>query len=277
MGIPEFYARQDAFTDPGAYAGAYDDLPKSPAELRDIVSRLIIHVAWATRYGVPPDVPMSRETLPASKRLKLSRTLLPGSLLANRPPEKRSFGTCRDYSIMLCSMLRHHAIPARIRCGFATYFAACPFEDHWICEFWSEQKNRWVRADAQLDQMYRDQLGIGFDAADLPADVFLTAGQAWQFARSGGADSEAFGHGDAGGLWFIRVNVYRDLLTLTNRHTSAWDTWRDASTASKALNPATLAAVDSVAGIIRDFEAGTGGLALLEKAAAANLLPSWQS
>jgi hypothetical protein len=47
VGTPEFYARQDAFTDPGAYAGLYDDLPKSPAELRDIVSQLIIHTAWA--------------------------------------------------------------------------------------------------------------------------------------------------------------------------------------------------------------------------------------
>lgn len=279
MSVPEYYATHDTFTDPGAYVGLYNGLPKSPAELRDIVSQLIIHTAWAARYGIPPDAPMSRETQTASERLKLSRTLLPGSLRASRPPEKRSFGTCRDYSVMLCSMLRHQAIPARIRCGFATYFTAftaCPFEDHWICEFWLEQENRWIRADAQLDQIHRNQLGIGFDPADLPASAFLSAAQAWQLARSGGADSEAFGHGGARGLWFIRVDVYRDLLTLTNRHTSAWDSWRDASAVGEALTSAALDAVDSVAGVIRDFEAGACGFALLQKTAEANLLPSWQ-
>jgi hypothetical protein len=273
--VHEFYARQDAFTDPGAYAGLYGDLPYAPAELRDIVSRLIIHVAWAARYGLPPDTPMSRETQTASERLKLSRALSPGSLPTHRPAEKRSFGSCRDYSLMLCSMLRHHAVPARIRCGFATYFAISPFEDHWICEFWSPQDGRWIRADAQLDQMHRDRLGIGFNAADLPSNAFLTAGQAWQLARSGDADSEAFGNGDTRGLWFIRVNVCRDLLTLTNRHTSAWDTWRNASAASKVFDPDALAAIDSIAGMISDFEAGVREFAQLEETASANLLPPW--
>ena len=101
MTIPDLYAKQDAFTDPGASVGLYCNLSRSPEELRDIVSRLIIHVAWAARYGVPPEVALSRETLPASERLK---TL--GSLTADRR-ERRSFGTCRDYAILLTSMLRH--------------------------------------------------------------------------------------------------------------------------------------------------------------------------
>jgi hypothetical protein len=219
---------------------------------------------------------MSRETRSASERLKLSQSLRPGSLCAYRPPDQRSCGTCRDYAIMLCSMLRHHSIPARIRCGFATYFATCPFEDHWICEFWSSRDNRWARADAQLDEMHREQLGIGFDAADLPGGVFLTAGQAWRLARSGGADSGAFGHGDASGLWFIRVNVYRDLLALTNQYVSAWDTWRNASAASKALSGAVLGAIDSLAGVIGDFEAGPNRVDLLSDIASRSQRPPWQ-
>jgi Transglutaminase-like superfamily len=275
VGTPEFYARQDAFTDPGAYAGLYDDLPKSPAELRDIVSQLIIHTAWAKRYGIPPDTPMSRETQTASERLKLGENLLPGSLHAIRAPKQRSFGTCRDYSLMLCSMLRHRAVPARVRCGFATYFPSNPFADHWICEFWSELENRWIQSDAQLDQVQREQFGIGFDPADLPPGAFLTAGRAWQMARAGGADSETFGHGTTTGFRFIRVNVYRDLLTLTGRYTSAWDSWRDDNDTGEALTTAALAAVDSIAGLIGDFEAGTCGLAPLEGMAKANLLPPW--
>src|SRR6202011_2542187 len=157
VSIPDLYVQQDAFTDPGAFADLYRNLPTSPAALRDIVSRLIIHVDWAARYGVPADVPMSRETLPASERLNLM-----GSLTGDRG-DRRSFGTCRDYAIMLASMLRHQSIPARIRCGFATYFTTGPFEDHWICEYWSATDDRWIRADAQLDQFHREQLGVRFD------------------------------------------------------------------------------------------------------------------
>jgi Transglutaminase-like superfamily len=275
VGIHEFYAQQDAFTDPGEFAGLYDSLPTSIAELRDLVSRLIIHVAWAARYGIAPDVPMSRETRPASQRLEASQLLHAGPLGADRLPEQRSFGTCRDYAIMLCSMLRHRAVPARIRCGFATYFTAGPYEDHWICEYWLPQDGRWVRADAQLDPMHREQLAIGFDAADLPEDVFLTAAQAWRLARSGG-DGEAFGQGEARGLWFIRVNVYRDLLALTNRYVSAWDTWRNATAASKVLDPITLAAVDSLAMTIGDFEAGMTDLRRLDDLASRSLAPPWR-
>jgi hypothetical protein len=275
VGIQQFYATQDAFTDPGAFADLYDDLPKSPAGLREIVSRLIIHLAWAARYGIAPDTPMPRETKAAGERLKLTQTLSPGSLRADRPPQQRSFGTCRDYSLMLCSMLRHQAIPARIRCGFATYFPSCPFEDHWICEFWSSGEHRWVRADAQLDEMHVEHLDIDFDAADLPAGAFLTAPQAWRLARSGGASGETFGHGDARGLWFIRVNVYRDLLALTNQPVSAWDTWRNASPASKVLGGEVLAAVDSLAETIVELEAGTNGLDLLRDIASRSRLPTW--
>jgi hypothetical protein len=270
MGVPDLYTKQDAFTDPGAFADLYRNLSTSPGELRDIVSRSIIHVAWAAQYGVPPHIPLPRETLPASERLKLI-----GSLGERK--QQRSFGTCRDYALMLTSMLRHQSIPARVRCGFAAYFTPGPFEDHWICEYRSTADDRWIRADAQLDQFHRDHLRIHFDTADLPADVFLTAGEAWRRARSSRADAAAFGQGNARGLWFLRVNVYRDLLALTNRYTSAWDTWRNATDGSKILDPSALAAVDSAAALIGDFEAGAAGLASLTAIAAKHELPPWQS
>ena len=267
MSIPDLYAKQDAFTDPGAFADLYCNLSTSPDELRDIVSLSIIHVAWAAQYGVPPHIPLSRDTLPASERLKLI-----GSL--GNQKEQRSFGTCRDYALMLTSMLRHQSIPARVRCGFATYFTPGPFEDHWICEYWSSTGQRWIRADAQLDQFHREQLGVRFDTADLPAGVFMTAGKAWRWARSGRADAAAFGQGNARGLWFLRVNVYRDLLALTNQYTSAWDTWRIATDDSKRLDPLALAAVDFVAMKIKDFEAGASITSLTE-IAANHKLPPW--
>jgi len=144
-------------------------------------------------------------------------------------------------------MLRQRSIPARVRCGFATYFTARPYEDHWICEYWLSTKTRWVHADAQLDRLHRDHLGIRFDCADLPRGAFLTAGQAWKLARTGLAAPDEFGNSDAKGLWFLRVNVHRDLLALTNQHTSAWDTWRNSTELSKVLSAGDAALVDHLA------------------------------
>jgi hypothetical protein len=44
---------------------------------------------------------------------------------------KRLVGNCRDFSTMLCAMLRHQGVPARARCGFGAYFLPNHYEDHW--------------------------------------------------------------------------------------------------------------------------------------------------
>jgi len=36
----------------------------------------------------------------------------------------------------------------------------------------------------------------------------------------------AFGHGDARGAWFLRVNLMRDLHALCKREMSDWNRWR---------------------------------------------------
>ena len=136
MTIQQHYVRQDALTDPGELAGAYADLPDTIAGLREVVSGLIVHVALAEQYGIPPDAPMIRQTQPVADRLKSIQAAFAGSLTAARPPRSRTFGTCRDYALLLCSMLRSRSIPARVRCGFATYIADDIYHDHWICEYW---------------------------------------------------------------------------------------------------------------------------------------------
>jgi hypothetical protein len=278
MSLCERYARQDALTEPGVLASLFDGLPDSPSALRDVVSGLITHVAWAAQYGVPATMAMPRDTQSVADRLRTIQSSFAGALHAPRPAHQRSFGTCRDYALMLCSMLRHRAIPARVRCGFATYFkTAVPYEDHWICEYWSADAARWLRADAQLDRVHRETLGIGFDCADLPGEAFLSAGEAWRLARSGAVDAGAFGHGEEGrGWWFMRVNVHRDLLALSNRQTSAWDNWRRATDASKVLDAADLAAVDDLVAAIERADGDANGSAALEAMAAANEIPSWQ-
>ncbi len=272
----ELYIQQDALTDPGTLAGLFEGLPESPAALRELVSRLIVHVAWAANYGIAPDTPMPRETLPVGQRLALTLSALRAPLTLPRSPAQRTFGTCRDYALMLTAMLRQRAIPARIRCGFATYFTSAPYEDHWICEYWSAAQARWIRADVQIDERLREQLDITFDCADLPEQAFLPAGQAWQLARSGGVDADMFGHGNDRGWWFLRVNVHRDLLALINQQTSAWDGWRNSTVASKKLTPTAFAAVDRIAESSAAVD-DPHQFGILQELAAANQTPPWQA
>jgi Transglutaminase-like superfamily len=274
--MPELYVLQDALTNPGALRALFAGLPESPSALRELVSGLIVHVARAASYGIQPDTPMPRETLPVAERLALTQSALRAPLTTPRSPAQRTFGTCRDYALMLTAMLRQRAIPARVRCGFATYFTSAPYEDHWICEYWSAAQARWVRVDAQIDERLRDQLAITFDCADLPQDVFLPAGQAWQLARSGNIDADASGHGNDRGWWFLRVNVHRDLLALTNQATSAWDSWRSSTVASKQLTPSAFAAVDRMADASAAVDR-SDQIGILQQLAAANQTPPWQA
>lgn len=188
---------------------------------------------------------MSRETLPLAARLKQIGDADAGPLMIGRATDKRAVGTCRDYALMFCGMLRHQGVPARVRCGFAAYFRK-DWEDHWICEYW--RGGRWHRADAQLDKIIAPRLGIAFNLADLPAEMFITAGEAWRRCRSGEADPAAFGHGEAAaGLWFVRVNVVRDHHSMNGRETSDWDTWRQATAAHRVLSEAECVRADGIA------------------------------
>src|SRR6266851_5345408 len=112
----EFYATHGPLTEPGEFA---DELAMLPADLLAscrFIQGIVLHADWASAYGVA-DTGLSRESLPVAERMELAKRMLPA---------KKTPGTCRDFALMLCSILRQHAVPARVRCGFATYFTANP-------------------------------------------------------------------------------------------------------------------------------------------------------
>jgi hypothetical protein len=271
----QHYARHDALTHPAGLASLYEALPSGAPALCDVLSGLIVHTSWADRYGIPPGTPLPRETKPIAERLAEIQQRFAGSLVAQRAPTQRPFGTCRDFALLLCSTLRHRGTPARVRCGFATYFENVEFADHWICEHWIADEQRWAMADAQLDRFQRSHLGVTFDPADLPEGAYLTATAAWMLVRSGGARAEDFGHGDARGLWFLSMNLRRDILALANRHVSAWDTWRRVDADSRRLTDEDLVACDRLAAIAAAAVA-SGDTRALEELGTASLTPPWQ-
>jgi Transglutaminase-like superfamily len=244
------WLRQTQMTDPGREIAMLAGLPADVGELCRIVQGLLIHLEWAAAYGVSADdlAHASRETLPLSARLRrLAEADGAQSLLVQRPPNARSPGTCRDFALMLCGLLRHQGIPARVRCGFAAYFKQGRWEDHWICESWLPTEGRWRRIDPQLDSVLVERLGIAFDATDIAHDTFMSADEAWLRCRSGRDDPSAFGHGTTCGMWFVRVNVMRDHCVLNGSEVSPWDSWRDATATHQSLSDDEQRAIDLIA------------------------------
>jgi hypothetical protein len=223
----EYYARPGLMTDPQEHASLLDDLPAEIAALCQVVQGLLLHIFWAERYGVTLSEERKQEVQMRSVAPQLARILELDDrpLTVTRPLEKKLVGNCRDFSTVLCAMLRHQSVPARARCGFGVYFLPNHYEDHWVCEYWQAEEQRWVMVDAQLDQLQRRVLGIEFDPLDMPPGQFLPAGKAWQLCRAGQADPDQFGIFDMHGMWFIRGDLVRDLLSLNKVEILPWDAW----------------------------------------------------
>jgi len=188
---------------------------------------------------------------------KLARILSldPRPLTEPRPPEQRLVGNCRDFSVLLCAMLRHQGVPARARCGFGTYFLPNHYEDHWVVEYWSESAGRWVMVDAQLDAFQCRALGMDFDPLDMPPGRFVTGGAAWQLCRTGAADPDSFGIMDMHGLWFVGGDLVRDFLALNKLEILPWDAWRLMHGPEAPYPPEELAQLDHVAALTLEPDA----------------------
>ncbi len=85
-----------------------------------------------------------------------------------RRESQRLLANCRGFATLLCAILRQNGAPARVRYGFATYFAKDFYADHVICEYWKPSTRKWEIADAQLDEEHRELYDIDFRASEVP-------------------------------------------------------------------------------------------------------------
>lgn len=248
-----FFSRQSDITDPGKQAHLYQDLPLTVPGMARVAQGLIAQRDIGRTNGITS--PGERWQEAGTRRVELileSIQQLDGRrLIEGRSPERRFVGRCRDYAVLLTSMLRHRGIPARARCGFARYLGPEMRNDHWVCEYWQEREQRWVMVDAQLlDETGRKLRTIHFDPVDVPHTQFLTAGKAWQMCRIWRADPRRFGlhRGDCG-LGHIASQLARDLACLNKVEMLAWDTWGLAHTAYDYLWESDLRLLDRVAAL----------------------------
>ncbi|GAA2268769.1 transglutaminase-like domain-containing protein [Glycomyces scopariae] len=221
------------YASPGPLTTAEPALTSLPAEvpaLLEAVQGLLVHEPGH------PDRPTGHLRSTAEILDHLAPT---GPLTQARQPDQRLIGCCRHFTLLPVAALRAHGIPARARCGFATYFMPGWHIDHWVVEYWSA--GRWHLADAQLDPALRDRLGIAFGSAFNPADVprdspttpnadpraFAVAGETWLRCRAGDLDPARCGFPGDGthGLWWIAGNLIRDVAALSKMELLPWDLW----------------------------------------------------
>jgi hypothetical protein len=223
--ILDYYRQPGLMTESGDYVPLLEDLPGEIPGLCNVVQGIILHIFWAEAYGVK----LSDERKKEVNLRKFEDILQRVAELNNEPvsvtrvPEMRVVGNCRDYSVFLCALLRHKGIPARARCGFATYFTPGRYEDHWICEYYNGEQERWVRVDAQLDNIQIEYLKIDFDPHDLPQAKFLSGAEAWRLCRRGELDPDLCGIFEMKGLWFVQGDLVRDFMAMNKLEVLPWD------------------------------------------------------
>ncbi len=224
-GRMSYYSTQSETTAPGKYVGLYAQLPDDVRGMCEALHGTCIHVFHAGRYGVSLDEAHRNQT--RVSRVEDILEVIYGRdrrpLVVPREPERRFVANCRQYAVLLCSMLRNKGVAARVRCGFATYFPGMVRMDHWICEYWNAVDGRWIMVDPQLDVVQVDEMDISVDPLDLPPGAFLTAGEAWRRCRERIDDPNRYGIGEIYGMWFIRDNVVRDFMALNKREVMPWD------------------------------------------------------
>jgi len=169
------------------------DLPKGPGPLRSIVQGLVLHREWAETYGVEAGaLRVDEQNLrSAAEVLEQAFEISAEPAMAARQPVDRVVGICWHFAVLYAALLRAQSSPVRVRCGFAGYFDAAKWYDHWITERWDGE--RWIRDDPQIDALQAETLNLDFDPHNQPPGRFLTGGEAWLAARAGEVDAEQGG------------------------------------------------------------------------------------
>jgi Transglutaminase-like superfamily len=241
----DYYCSHGGITEPGAKRHLLTGLPADPAALAKVIGGVMVHRDQTWRFGFT--LPEQRRDEANTRHVEAILTHL--GTLDERRPEDRFAGTCRDFAVLLCALLREASVPARARAGFAGYFTDGFFDDHWLVEVFDDDRG-WRLVDAQLASApkgtYTD---ADVDPLDVPRDAFLVGGQAWQEGRAGSRDLNRIGTSAAGltGMWEVQGNVVRDLANLNRVETLPWDSWGLIPVHYDQLEPADIDLLDKVA------------------------------
>lgn len=244
---------------------ALEGLPDDADALASVLQGLVLHLHIAPAYGesLTTDRAAEAQLRKASDVLARMVEIDGRPLTSPREAGARVVGVCRHYTLLLTAMLRAQGVPARARCGFASYFEPGRYLDHWVGEVWDAGRAAWRLVDAQIDGRQKTLFKIEVDPLDVPRDAFLVASDAWHLCRAGKADPAKFGILDMNGYWFIAGNLVRDLAALNNMEMLPWDIWGAMPDIGSELDEAALARFDALADSLSDPDANFAALQAL--------------
>ncbi|MBU1049646.1 transglutaminase-like domain-containing protein [Candidatus Bipolaricaulota bacterium] len=226
------------YSEPAPYAAAFDGLTTDVGKICAVVQGLLLHMWWIgeNTYGFTRqnlinegrDIAAEISLRTVEARLELILATNSCCLSTPRNVRARVVSNCRDYALMLTSILRHQGVAARVRTGAARYLipGRRRLEDHWICEFWNERDGRWQQVDAQIDGVIMKSLGLPFDPTDIPAGEFLASWQCHEeVVRQRVSPREIGFQPEPCGIAYTRYKMLQDLACLTGQEVVPWDGW----------------------------------------------------
>lgn len=235
--INQYYAREDKITSLGAFS---KNIPKPMDIIQacDLVNNLILIDIFVSmkRIKVPESFRHDVNVRTIEEKLDILSKRSHSDFNMPRNHNEKMLGNCRDTSLLLCAILRSNGIPARVRSGFATFFTPKKKFDHWLCEYWDQDKSVWIKVDSWMYQIKHHKALLPFffriglkKLSYTPLDVaekhFIPGGQAWINCELKGDDSNKYGTEDKKrrGMWFVRDNMLRDILCLNKIELLPWE------------------------------------------------------
>ncbi len=195
--ILDFYKQTSLYTDLGLYKEFAKQLTNDIDELCVLQRMQIIHpIAYSDSdirqqskcfWGDMTKVPITRldyedDLFPTASSMLCELLRKNNEYRVDRKAEDKIHVTCRGQAILLASILKAKGYSARVRSGFAPYIKYDGINyDHWITEYFDENKNRWVLVDA--DEHCSDH-EMGFDLNDIPRDKFVFGAEAYLGMRN---------------------------------------------------------------------------------------------
>ncbi|SFF21624.1 hypothetical protein SAMN05421541_107232 [Actinoplanes philippinensis] len=172
----------------GPHARSFAAIPPRIESIAPVVRGLFLLEERAATLGIP-----LTETDRRTVHLRSAGDMLDAvtardarPLSEPRPPGRRVVTTARGFATVAAAVLRARGVPARVRCGFATYLIAGRYEEHWLVEYHERRLGRWLLADVQLDEEQRPALPLLLPALDVPRGRAWVGGQnAWIAIRHG--------------------------------------------------------------------------------------------
>ncbi len=219
-----FYSESGVTTNLDDFADFTGTLPKEPSALADVVRGLLIHEGIVAQRNIPfaPDRMADRDIVGAGNILKRVLEIDPAPLTDERHEQNRMVGFCYQFAILLCAFLRVKDVPARARCGFASYFRRGRWIDHWVVEYWSDSDWVIIDPDAARD--------------DVPISEFNNAGQAWTLCREGKLDYARHGNYFFWGWDELRGSLVNDIGAMNKVECGSWN-WCTFINTSNRENP----------------------------------------